>query len=388
MAPPQPITIIDLLPWLRSTATRLSLSELVTAGQLVANEDGRPAAWIVPQLSEREPNPPYGYIVSFIYFHEHGFAAQASRFMRALCYHYGVELHNFTPNAISQAATFVGVCEGFLGIPVNWDLWVHLFCAELHTLTTPEPKIHRALHAGGMTIALRNTRRELYILCTMTSNNAEWERGWLYLRNDSTILPPYSGKVLMEKADSWHHGVSPSSHQTRMDTLLTPVKALADDGLTAGCVLANLHHRRIVPLMERPLRSYEMHEDADPVALAQSRLMPDLFPREYAATRARRAIDLQTSRNDDAALWAFTMLPAGPLVSGLLPPLFCRFAGRRRILKFRLFLADKGRERHAVRPAHAPSPSTSTRGAAARTGAGGAQEGAEYLATGVLGTEE
>jgi hypothetical protein len=54
--------------------------------------------------------------------------------MRTLCYHYGVELHNFTPNAISQAATFVGVCEGFLGIPVNWDLWVHLFRAELHTL--------------------------------------------------------------------------------------------------------------------------------------------------------------------------------------------------------------------------------------------------------------
>jgi hypothetical protein len=25
-------------------------------------------------------------------------------------------------NAISQAATFVGVYEGFLGIPVNWDL--------------------------------------------------------------------------------------------------------------------------------------------------------------------------------------------------------------------------------------------------------------------------
>jgi hypothetical protein len=115
MAPPQPITIIDPLPWPRSTATRLSLSELVTAGQLAVNEDGRPAAWIVPQPSEREPNPPYGYVVSFIHFHERGFTAPASRFMRALCYHYGVELHNFTPNAISQAATFVGVCEASWG---------------------------------------------------------------------------------------------------------------------------------------------------------------------------------------------------------------------------------------------------------------------------------
>jgi hypothetical protein len=109
MAPAQPITIIDPLPWPRSTATRLSLSELVTAGQLAANEDGRPVAWIVPHPNEWEPNLLFGYVVSFIRFHERGFAAPASRFMRALCYHC-VELHNFTPNAISQAATFVGVC--------------------------------------------------------------------------------------------------------------------------------------------------------------------------------------------------------------------------------------------------------------------------------------
>jgi hypothetical protein len=57
---------------------------------------------------------------------------------------------------------------------VNWDLWVHLFCLELHTLATPEPKIHRVVRAGGMTIALRKTRKELYIPCMMTSNNTEW----------------------------------------------------------------------------------------------------------------------------------------------------------------------------------------------------------------------
>jgi hypothetical protein len=79
--------------------------------------------------------------------------------------------------------------------------------------------------------------------------------------------------------------------------------------------------------MERPLRIFEMHEDADPVALAQSRLMPDLFAREYAATRARRAIDLRAARSDDAALWAFTMLPVGPLVSGVPPSLVLPFRG-------------------------------------------------------------
>jgi hypothetical protein len=99
------------------------------------------------------------------------------------------------------------------------------------------------------------------------------------------------------------------------------LKALTDAGLGAASVLANLHHRWIIPLMERPLRIFEMHEEADPVALAQSRLLPDLLPQEYAATWARRAIGLRVVRNDDEVLWAFVMLPFGSLVSGFPPPL-------------------------------------------------------------------
>jgi hypothetical protein len=175
MAPQQPRIVIDPPAWERSKATPLALGQLVASGQLAANEDGRPAEWIVPSKRERVPNPPYGYVVSFIRFHKRGFTVPASRFMRALCYHYGVELHNFTPNAISQAATLVGVCEGFLGIPVNWDLWVHLFRAELHTLPTSELRTRRATRAGGMSLAVQTRRKEEYIPSTMTTNNADWE---------------------------------------------------------------------------------------------------------------------------------------------------------------------------------------------------------------------
>jgi hypothetical protein len=85
MAPQQPITIIDLPAWERSTATTLSLGLLVSGGQLAANVDGQPAEWIVPSERERVPNPPYGYIVSFVRFHERGFAAPANSFLRGLC---------------------------------------------------------------------------------------------------------------------------------------------------------------------------------------------------------------------------------------------------------------------------------------------------------------
>jgi hypothetical protein len=99
------------------------------------------------------------------------------------------------------------------------------------------------------------------------------------------------------------------------------LKSLADAGLGAASVLANLHHRRIIPLMERELRIFEMSEASNPVSLARSRLLSERFPREYAATRARRAISLKAVRHSDDDLWSFIMLPDAPPVSGLSPSL-------------------------------------------------------------------
>jgi hypothetical protein len=82
---------------------------------------------------------------------------------------------------------------------------------------------------------------------------------------------------MREKADSWWHGLSPSSRQDQLESALRALKSLADAGLGAASVLANLHHRRIIPLMERRLRIFEMDEAADPVALARSRLLPNHF---------------------------------------------------------------------------------------------------------------
>jgi hypothetical protein len=83
MAPPQTIVVLEPLPWTRLTVTPFALNELVNGELLAPNVEGVPPAWIVPPASDREPNPPYGYIVSFIRLHERGFAAPASCFMRA-----------------------------------------------------------------------------------------------------------------------------------------------------------------------------------------------------------------------------------------------------------------------------------------------------------------
>jgi hypothetical protein len=57
------------------------------------------------------------------------------------------------------------------------------------------------------------------------------------------------------------------------------LKSLADAGLGAASVLANLHHQLIIPLMERELRIFEMDETANPVSLVRSRFLSERFPR-------------------------------------------------------------------------------------------------------------
>jgi hypothetical protein len=127
--------------------------------------------------------------------------------------------------------------------------------------------------------------------------------------------------VFKGKLDSWSYGVSTAQHRRRLDSLLAALRNLATHGLTAAGVLAFLHHRRVVPLMERPLCIFEMTEEADPVALARSRMLPTPLGRAYALTRARNAVDTRMLRQDRSP-WDLEMLPTGPLVSMVLGLVF------------------------------------------------------------------
>jgi hypothetical protein len=195
MAPPQAITVVDPLPWSRSTVTRFALSELVNSGQLVPNVDGKPPAWIVPPAADREPNPPFGYIVSFVRHHERGFAAPASPFMSGLCYHYGVELHNFAPNAIAGGH----LCQRVRGISGD--------PGELGSLGPPFPRgAAHALHAGAAGAPHGACRRDVHFAAGVMQGTLHSLHGMgagVVLPPQRRARPAYTGKVLGEKADSW-----------------------------------------------------------------------------------------------------------------------------------------------------------------------------------------
>ena len=122
--------------------------------------------------------------------------------------------------------------------------------------------MRRPIHARGLTIQLRGSRKDIYIPCKMTTNNSEWDRGWFYLRNDNGQLLTYTGKVLLEKLDAWSYGVLPPERQARLEVYTDALQRLAGKGLTATIVIANFHRRRVLPLMERKLPLFQMTGDA------------------------------------------------------------------------------------------------------------------------------
>ena len=110
-----------------SNVLHVRMEGLVKKGLLHA----RTAAmeWIVLG-GEDVPSLPDGYAVSFIPFHERGFATPPHRFLRGLLHHYGLELQHLNPNGIEHILAFVALCEGYLGIEPHFELWKY-FTVEL-----------------------------------------------------------------------------------------------------------------------------------------------------------------------------------------------------------------------------------------------------------------
>ena len=55
--------------------------------------------WLLPG-EEDVPSLPDGYVVSFMHFHEQGFATPAHKFLWGLLHYYQTELQHLNPNGI------------------------------------------------------------------------------------------------------------------------------------------------------------------------------------------------------------------------------------------------------------------------------------------------
>jgi hypothetical protein len=88
------------------------------------------------------------------------------------------------------------------------------------------------------------------------------------------MLPPFSQRVVTVAADAWRYG-TPHNRQKNLEPLLKALEALRKGGLIAVGVIAAIHRRRVLPLVERWLPLWEMTPEAD---LEGSRMSSDPLP--------------------------------------------------------------------------------------------------------------
>jgi hypothetical protein len=60
-------------------------------------------------------------------FYERGFGVPSHQFLHSLLQFYDLELHHLTSSGILHIAAFVTLCEAYMGIEPNFNLW-NYFC--------------------------------------------------------------------------------------------------------------------------------------------------------------------------------------------------------------------------------------------------------------------
>lgn len=93
---------------------------------------------------------------------------------------------------------------------------------------------------------------------------------------------------MAEREHNWVYGVSPKAKQDQLKVYVDALRGLADAGLTAGSVIAHFHHRRVLPLMERKLRLYQMTTDALPEG---TKISKEALLDELVLHRAKHTVD-------------------------------------------------------------------------------------------------
>jgi len=128
----------------------------------------------------------------------------------------------------------------------------------------------------------------------MPSSNRGWQSGWFYLRNDGSLLPKYTGKMVTEVPMKWAWG-APAEEQKRLAPLLAGLQKLRDAEVTAATVPIAFHKRSLLPLAQRRVFMFEMTRD---VPWAGTRMLAEPISASDITARVERTThsDMKNSR--------------------------------------------------------------------------------------------
>src|SRR5205809_968754 len=139
--------------WMKSTVTEKDLERMV-------NDKVLPKKSLIgwrAAAGEPFPTANTGELVVFEPFFYHGFGLPTNKFFQGILDFYGIELVNLNPNSILDIATFIHLCEAFLGIRPYFAFFCHLFVLK------PSQKGGQINVVGGAALQLRQGRGKDYL---------------------------------------------------------------------------------------------------------------------------------------------------------------------------------------------------------------------------------
>ena len=144
-------------------------------------------------------------------------------------------------------ASFIVLCECFLGIAPHWALWKSLFLVRKNVgksgLTYP---------MGGFGIQVRGDTA--YFQMKKSDSVQGWRKRWFYVRCNQEGLPDFDYEREVKKTRAWVHPLSTAEREATKP-LLAPLRGLLKTlGREAGGIhlIATFFSLRVQPLRARP----------------------------------------------------------------------------------------------------------------------------------------
>lgn len=243
--------------WYKTKTNLQRLQDLVSQGFMTAAELASsrvPVALDAPEPSEAE-----GYVVAFEAFYERGFGMPAHPFLGRLLHHYRLELHHLTPSGILFVASFVTLCEAYMGIEPHFDLWNYFFRVRRPQSGSPPLTV-----CGGAVFYVKTGGGTIpYFDLPMPTSMKGWRSRWFFVKNEGEDpLPAFTGRPPVP-FHNWGYGVA-ARDRKKLDDLLPVIQQLREQGLTGVHLLRTFFSRRIQPLRVRRHRMSLYRGPSDP----------------------------------------------------------------------------------------------------------------------------
>src|SRR4051812_33579920 len=206
--------------------------------------------WRIP-LTDPEPLPFTGEFVVFTSFLDRGLSFPTSLFLRHLLRFYCIKLHDLGPHSIQQIAFFVSLCEGWLGCPPYFPLWLAIFHGRAQRGDDGE-----LIPSGGITFQMQGGKLlEDSVVKVELPGKAKnyWRHDWFYYREETpageVVIPPYSS----EPSRPRRLGVKklPEDLRAIVDLMLARLCELKKEGLKPINVYNCWMGRFLPPLKKR-----------------------------------------------------------------------------------------------------------------------------------------